>query len=127
MVGLDVTTKVIMTDQILEAVRKTNSRYGGFIYEISRFYLDFHIEDLGGFYVHDPSAVMYLIDPDIFKIREGPVRVLTAGIGIGQTIMATYGYHRELEAWKDQPVTSAAVDVDADAFLAAYRKVMTRE
>ncbi len=41
--------------------------------------------------------------------------------------MATYDYHRELEAWKDQPVTSAAVDVDADAFLAAYRKVMTRE
>ncbi len=130
MVGLDVTTKVIMNDEILEAVRKTNSRYGGFIYEISRFYMDFHIEEEGahgGFYVHDPSAVMYLIDSDIFKIREGPVRVLTAGIGIGQTIMATYDYHRELEAWKDQPVTSAAVDVDADAFLAAYRKVMTRE
>ena len=119
MIGLDVTTKVIMNDQILEAVRKSNSRYGDFIYEISRFYLDFHNEDLGGFYVHDPSAVMFLIDSDIFNTRKGPVRVLTSGIGIGQTIMATYEYHRELEAWKDQPVTSAAVDVDADAFLAA--------
>jgi len=60
MIGLDVTTKLIMDDQFLETIRKKNAQYGKFIYDISRFYLNFHITEEGvegGFYVHDPSAV----------------------------------------------------------------------
>lgn len=128
MIGLDVTTKLIMDDQILEAIRKDNARYGKFIYDISRFYLNFYMTEgglEGGFYVHDPSAVMYLINPGLFSMKKGPVRVVTSGIGIGQTIIATTAHHLELEAWKNQAFTSAAIDVNETAFFAEYRRIMT--
>jgi inosine-uridine nucleoside N-ribohydrolase len=130
MIGLDVTTKLIMDDQFLETIRKKNAQYGKFIYDISRFYLNFHITEEGvegGFYVHDPSAVMYLINPGIFRMKKGPVRVVTTGIGIGQTIIATYGHHLELEAWKDQAFTSAAIEVDDTSFFEEYRRIMTSD
>lgn len=128
MIGLDVTTKLIMDDQILEAIRKDNARYGKFIYDISRFYLDFHIAAEGvesGFYVHDPAAVMYLINPRLFRMKRGPVRVATNGIGIGQTIIATRSHHLELEAWNNQASTSAAIEVDEIAFFQEYLRIMT--
>jgi hypothetical protein len=60
-----------------------------------------HVE--GGFYVHDPSAIMFLIDPTIFTIRKGPVRVVTEGIAIGETIMPAYAYQLELPPWRGRP------------------------
>ena len=130
MIGLDVTTKLIMNDKILDAVRRDSARYGDFIYDISRFYLNFHVSQEGldgGFYVHDPSAVMYLISPSTFRTKKGPVRVITTGIGIGQTIIATNAHHLELEAWKDQPFVSVAIEVDEAVFFEDYRRVMTRD
>ncbi len=130
MIGLDVTTKLIMDVQILETIRKDNAQYGKFIYDISRFYLNFHITEVGvegGFYVHDPSAVMYLINPGIFRMKRGPVRVVTTGIGIGQTIIATYAHHLELEAWNNQAFASAAIEVDETAFFEEYRRIMTSD
>jgi inosine-uridine nucleoside N-ribohydrolase len=130
MIGLDVTTKLIMSDQILETIREENARFGNFIYDISRFYRSFHINVDGvedGFYVHDPSAVMYLINPAIFRMKKGPVRVLTDGIGIGQTIIATYPHHLKMKAWKDQTSTSAAIEVDEAAFFETYQRIMTSE
>ncbi len=130
MIGLDVTTKLIMSDQILETIREENSQYGNFIYDISRFYRNFHINVdgvEGGFYVHDPSAVMYLINPAIFRMKKGSVRVVTTGIAIGQTIIATYPHHLKMEPWKDQAVTSAAIGVNEAAFFETYLRVMTRD
>jgi len=130
MIGLDVTTKLIMNDRILETIREDNARYGNFIYDISRFYRNFHINVdgvEGGFYVHDPSAVMYLINPDIFKLKQGPVRVVTDGIGIGQTIIATYPHHLKMKAWKDQTFTSVAIEVDEAAFFETYQRIMTND
>jgi purine nucleosidase len=130
MIGLDVTQKVKLNDDILKRIKNKNSRYGSFLYSITRFYLNFHknvnhIE--GGFYVHDPSAVMYLIDSTIFKVKRGPVRVVTEGIAIGQTIMPAYDYQLELPAWKDKPFVSAAVDVDVRRFLQKFEAVMVQK
>src|SRR4029453_6278377 len=71
MIALDTTTRVKLNDDILQRVRNANPRYGPFMFAITRFYMAFHqnvnhVE--GGFYVHDPSAVMYLIDPGVFKV-----------------------------------------------------------
>ncbi len=99
MIGLDVTTKVKLNDEILLRVKEQNSQYGPFIFSITRSYLNFYktVSKLtGGFYVHDPSAVMYLIDSTLFKFATGPVRVVTSGIAIGQTIMPAYDYQLEL-------------------------------
>lgn len=127
MIGLDVTTKVKLNDQVLLRIRDKNTQYGPFIFSISRFYLDFHknvnhVED--GFYVHDPSAIMYLIDSSIFKVKKGPVRVVTEGIAIGQTIMAAYDYQFLLEPWLGKPHATVAVEVDTKRFLETFESVI---
>jgi purine nucleosidase len=104
MIALNTTTKVKLNDDILMRIRNNNSRYGSFVFAITRFYADFHrnvnhVE--GGFFVHDPSAVMYLIDPTIFTLRQGPVRVVREGI-------------------------ATASDVDVKRFLERFESVMTR-
>jgi purine nucleosidase len=127
MIGLDVTTKVKLNDDILIRIKKKNKQYGSFVYAITRFYQNFYKTSnqlTGGFYVHDPSAVMYLIDPTLFQLTKGPVRVVTEGIAIGQTIMPAYDYQLQLAPWKDNPFVNAAVGVDTDRFLKVFESVM---
>jgi purine nucleosidase len=128
MIGLDTTTKVKLNDDILLRIRNANSRYGRFMFSITRFYKDFHknvnhVE--GGFFVHDPSAVMYLIDSSLFKVRQGPVRVARQGIARGETIMPAYDHQLSLAPWRGRPAVTAAIDVDVPRFLATFESVMT--
>lgn len=119
LIGLDVTTSVRLNEEVLSRVKVRNQRFGPFLYSISRFYEEFHrniAQVTGGFYVHDPSAVVYLLAPELFKMKEGPLRVVREGIAIGQTIMAAYDYQFELPPWKNQPRVKAAVAVDRDGF-----------
>lgn len=129
MIGLDVTTRVKLTDDILLRLKNKNKQYGPFIFAITRFYLNFYKTSnqlTGGFYVHDPSAVMYLIDSSLFKLTRGPVRVVTDGIAIGQTIMPAYDYQLQLAPWKDKPFVNAAIGVDADRFLKVFESIMEK-
>jgi inosine-uridine nucleoside N-ribohydrolase len=119
MIGLDVTTMVRLNEQVMARVKERNPRFGPFLYSITRFYEQFHRESghvPDGFYVHDPSAIMYLIKPELFEMKEGPVRVVCDGLAIGQTIMAAYDYQLELAPWKGQPRVRAAVHVDRNLF-----------
>ena len=127
MIGLDVTTKVKLNDDILLRIKNKNKQYGPFVFAITRFYLNFYKTSnqlTGGFYVHDPSAVMYLIDPTLFRLTRGPVRVVTDGIAIGQTIMPAYDYQLQLAPWKNKPFVNAAVGVDTDRLLKVFESVM---
>jgi purine nucleosidase len=129
MLALNTTTKVRLGDAVLQRVRDGNDRYGPFLWSITRFYMDFHksVERVeGGVYVHDPSAVMYLIDPSLFSVRRGPVRVVTEGIAIGETIMPAYDYQRELP-WRGKPSVTTATDVDVNRFLETFERVMTHK
>jgi purine nucleosidase len=130
MIALDTTTRVTLNDDILLRIRDHNNRYGPFVWSISRFYMDFHkrvnhVE--GGFYVHDPSAIMYLIEPGMFTMRKGPVRVVTEGIAAGETIMPAYDYQTELPPWHGKPSVTTATDVDVARFLDRFESVMTRK
>ena len=37
--------------------------------------------DAEGIFVHDSSAIAYLLDPTLFKVRRWPIRVGTQGLG----------------------------------------------
>ncbi len=122
MVGLDVTTRVRMTDEILERIAAADPEFGEFIYAISRYYKRFYESRgvYGGFHVHDPSAIAYVIAPDLFETRTGRVRVDSTGLAAGQTI-ATYGTPPEFwTAWFEAPDVDVCVGVDADRFLELY-------
>jgi inosine-uridine nucleoside N-ribohydrolase len=118
MVGLDVTTKVRVDDKMLTRIKARNQRFGEFVYATTRYYAGIYPQQQskGGFYVYAPSAMVYLIEPELFKIQKGPVRVVTDGIAIGQTIMAAEGNQAKLPSWKDQPMVTAAIDIDKVRF-----------
>jgi inosine-uridine nucleoside N-ribohydrolase len=125
MVGLDVTTKVRLTDDVLERMARNDERVGGFLYRISRFYRSFYesIGVTGGFYVHDPSAVAYAIDRGIFLTERARVRVATEGVAVGQTIAAWTAWGARVDewpAWKGVPEADVCRDVDAGRLLKLF-------
>ncbi len=128
MVGLDVTTQVRLQDSVLERIGAANQQAGGFIYEITRFYRGFYdsIGLTGGFYVHDPSAVAFLIDREIFSTEKARVRVATDGIAAGQTIVVAGTPSEGWTDWADLPEVDVCRGVDADRLLRLLESTLTR-
>ena len=114
MVGLDVTHKVNMTRDHMAAYAKANNPLAQHIARIVPFYRDFFESSMGmnGIYVHDSSAIAYLIDPTLFKTEQWPMRVETQGISRGKTWPAIRGVERAVE-WHNRPKVNVCVDVDA--------------
>lgn len=126
MLGLDVTMKVTLSDALLLRIKNENPKYGPFIYAITRVYCEFYKNVLHseGIVDIDAAAILYMIDPTIFKFKEGPVRVVTEGMAIGQTIMPALEFHSKLEPWRGKPSVSAAFKVDTERYLKLYEATM---
>ncbi|TDR76455.1 nucleoside hydrolase [Paludibacterium purpuratum] len=119
MVGLDVTHQVLMPRAMFERVRDEGGADGQFLWRISQQYLSFYArqERIDGCYVHDASAVAYVIDPSLFQLRSGPIRVVTDGIAVGQTIQNASGRQYRSPVWQEGPAQSVCTEVDADGLL----------
>ena len=118
-VGLDVTHSVIMHESYLKRLRDSLKAFGPLIYEISAFYKNFHRKSAGidGFYVHDSSAVMCLVRPDLYTFKEGPVRVITSGPAAGHTMQKTDGKSYPKDPWSASPAhCRVAYEVKAEGF-----------
>lgn len=128
MVGLDVTTKTIMSDAYLDSFKAAGTRTTRFIYDISRFYVDFFHQEVGlaGIHTHDPSAVAYVINPTLFTTERAPVRVITEGLAQGQTLLDRQQRWREPNPWTGQPLTNVCLDVDSPRLLALYHQRITQ-
>jgi inosine-uridine nucleoside N-ribohydrolase len=124
MVGLDVTEKVVMDEPYFQSL--CTSRMGAYIYDIGRFYIDYHerIHGMRACHTHDPSAIAYAIDPSLFTAQVGPVRVVTEGIARGQTIWDRRQEWHAPTPWSNQPFANVCIDVDAARLLEVYRKVI---
>lgn len=125
MVGLDVTMKTQMDEPYLASLR--TSRSGEFIYDISRFYLDFHYQyhHERTCHTHDPSAIAYLIDPTLFTVQHGPIRVICEGIASGLTLWDRRGDWGRPNAWSTQRPVGVCVDVDSTRLLKLYHERIT--
>lgn len=125
MIGLDVTTRVVINDFHIEQLKNVSQTYGTFIFDISQFYMDFYKSTgVNGMYAHDPTAVAYLIAPDWFTITKAPVRVVTEGIAIGETIMAHNEFTAGQGPWNNKPEVTIAGNVDVDRVLNWFREVL---
>lgn len=126
MVGLDVTTKVIMDEPYLVTLCTPERKTGAYIYDICRFYLDFHhrVHQMYAAHTHDPSAIAYLIDPTLFQTQRGVIRVLTEGIARGQTLMDRRGHWSRPNEWSTHPPINVCLDVDAERLLALYKQTI---
>ena len=118
MVGLDVTHKVNMTPDHLDRYARADNPLAQHIAKIVPFYRAFFesTNDISGIYVHDSSAIAYVIDPTLFETKQWPIRVETQGISRGKTWPALS--RREAPAaWQGRPPVNVCVGVDAERML----------
>eukprot|EP00850_Spirogloea_muscicola_P018192 SM000164S02254 [mRNA] locus=s164:172326:174692:+ [translate_table: standard] len=88
-VGINVTTQVVFTGEDLRGLLDSGSRFGAYVHKACQFYKAWHTESdgLDGIYVHDPTCMLAAIAPSLFRWREGVVRVETAGVCAGHTLL----------------------------------------
>ncbi len=93
MVGLDVTHRVLCTEEDFEGIAVKAPALGGMLQEMSHFYLAFYrsVGKLDGCSLHDPAAVIACTHPHLFGIREEPVYVACDGEEAGMTALAKDG------------------------------------
>lgn len=114
MVGLDVTHTVRMSPEHLHRYAQTNNPLAQHIAHIIPHYAAYFERDLGiqGIYVHDSSAIAYLIDPTLFKTENWPIRVETQGLSRGKTWPNIR--NREALEWLGRPPVTVCVEADSE-------------
>jgi inosine-uridine nucleoside N-ribohydrolase len=120
MVGLDVTHQVVLPGPGIDAVTAGDTPTARMLAQAIPLYRDFlgKVSGLDGIYLHDPSAVAYLLEPGLFRTERWPVRVETQGISRGKT-WPSIGDTDDAAplAWRGRPRVHVCVDVDAPRVL----------
>ena len=121
MVGLDVTHKVHMTRLQISACADLLSPLGKHVAQIAPLYCDFYAETYGldGIYVHDSTAIAYVINSGVFTVERWPVRVDTSdGISRGKTWPTTANWVHP--NWQGRPPVNICTDVDGEGVVALH-------
>lgn len=112
MAGLDVTEKALVVPADFERIKAQGSAVSDVVWQWLEFFYQFH-RGLGypGAPMHDPCAVMALIHPELFTMKDCYVQVETLGDYCkGATIPDWNG------ALGKAPNATCIMDVDRDAF-----------
>ncbi|MEB0140461.1 MULTISPECIES: nucleoside hydrolase [unclassified Undibacterium] len=121
MVGLDVTHRVVLPASFFAALAKQHNHIAmDTLAHAVNFYASFYQSirpDLGhACYGHDVLAFVWLVAPEMFGTASGRVRVATAGIGNGQTMLAKLPIPYPQAGWEaDKAETRVCMTVDAAA------------
>lgn len=113
MVGLDVTHKVKMTSAQLAQYGQSQKATSQHISKITPFYEAFFKSrhpEADGIFVHDSTAISYLLDPSLFTVEQHPVVVETQGISRGKTWPGTVSDIRG--PWSERPPVNICIDAD---------------
>jgi uridine nucleosidase len=120
MVGLDVTTKTLMSKEYLDEIGRTGNKATDLLRRITPFYQEF-FDDFygmgGSIHTHDPSAIACLIDRSLFRIERMPVLVEMQGHCAGQTAP-----DRKRQWGQDAADINVCLDVDSPRLLALYKE-----
>ena len=112
MVGLDIGRKARLTVEDLETLEKSGEA-GNMVSSLFRSYDGGHIEE--GIKMYDPSAAMYLMEPELFEVKDAFIDVeISSPLTIGATVV---DYDGTLCAQKNAKV---CVDVDVERFRRRY-------
>ncbi|MGB1285371.1 MAG: nucleoside hydrolase [Aggregatilineales bacterium] len=86
MVGLDVTHQVLMTEADLYHFSESSKATAQYIGKILPVYAEFATKlGMNGLYMHDATAITYLLNPDLFDVKPYPLKVDLSGDGRGKT------------------------------------------
>lgn len=125
-VGLDVTHEIVVKKEFIEDIENTMGAAGKFIAATMKYYLDFH-HSISGRYecpLHDASAIAYLLNRELFKTIKEPVRAVTEGIALGQTIHGNNLRSYVSTAWDNVPDSTICTEVDSAGVLELYRSTL---
>lgn len=112
MAGLDVTEKALIMPEDFERIRALNNPVSDIVWQWLEFFYKFH-RSIGyeGAPMHDPCAVMALLHPEIFTMKDYYVQIETCGDYCkGTTVADIYGVTGHA------PNARCIVGVDRDAF-----------
>lgn len=112
MAGLDVTEKALVLRQDFERIKAQGSRVSDVVWQWLEFFYKYHC-GLGyaGAPMHDPCAVMALLYPEIFTVKDYYVQIETLGDYCkGATVPDWHGRLGRA------PNAACIMDVDRDAF-----------
>ncbi len=125
-VGLDVTHDILLDTQYLADLAAGAGENGELLRYMSEHYAKFYnnVMGLDGVVGHDLLAVTYLLRPDWFETREGPIRVVCEGIATGQTIQMPSSRKGGDPAWAGYPPHLICTGVNAPAVLEHYRQTV---
>ncbi|RWX78369.1 nucleoside hydrolase [Neorhizobium lilium] len=126
--GLDVTMKTIMSSAYLAEMTASGGADLKLLSDLSQYYIEFYRQRVGldGMAVHDSCACVYLVAPELFEYRTGPVRVVCGGLADGMTIQAPDSGRRfEGSAWDGQPSQWVALAVQPEKVLETLRAALT--
>ena len=118
-VGLDVTTKTVMTNSQLADIRDAaGSSRARLLFDLSQFYIRFYQSRVpDGMVVHDSCAAVYVVAPELFETRTGPIRVVCGGLADGQTIQKPDSMGFGPSDWDGVVSQTVCTGIDADGVL----------
>lgn len=108
-VGLDITNMIAFTPQDFDRLAKLSPKAGGFLKDIGAFYLSFYESRSGrrACSLHDPSAVIACLHPEVFDITSTPSEVVTRGDALGQLLRRKHGRQSHIAIGGDAEVIKA--------------------
>ena len=97
MVGLDVTREIVLTPNLREMIHQFKDEIGDFIYDITRFYVDFHWEQERtlGCVINDPLAVEYFINRELCDGFKAYVDIACEDISMGQSVVDVADFYKK--------------------------------
>jgi|694.fasta_scaffold90590_2 purine nucleosidase len=123
LVPLDVTYQCILTTDHLEKITEARSEIRSFIFDSTRFYMEFHEDYQGikGCAINDPLAAAILLDPTLVKNRDYYLTIeLTSPTSKAKTIADHYGL------LKSAPNAKVSMEVDVERFMELFINRMNR-
>ena len=141
MVGLDVTTKIVMRPEYFSKLYAAANPAVGLLEKIQPCYQDFHEEIYGmkgAIHTHDPAVIAYLLAPELFRCEEMPVYVVTEGLCLGKTIADKHHHvfssiqqgkgigEESDETALERPSTTITLGVDEDGVLELLFDLLTK-
>lgn len=133
MVGLDVTHQVVTELSLFKKIAAHHRHIAtDTLHHAVAFYATFysglhkHIAKTPGCFAHDVLAFIYLVQPELFGVETGGIRVATEGLAQGQTMMNRRSYiDYPQKGWgKTLPDTQVCMQVDSGGCLSLIENTL---
>jgi inosine-uridine nucleoside N-ribohydrolase len=127
MFGLDVTYDLPFKPSFMAKLEEVNPVMGGFVAKSSKFYTEFYSQgkDEEVCFFHDAFPIAYIMQPELFEMTRGNIRVGTDELHKGQTSFAPGGSTMS-PFWLDSNTVNVATKVDhaklSELFISTYAR-----